>query len=118
MGGGIGDEVQAVCVFGYTPYVAEYLFGVSAPEGRRHSAALLWHGAMRLRSLGIPRLNLGGGIHRGDGVADFKRRFGAARRALGSLRQVYDPERFEELCRRAGVDPSDRAGYFPPYRGP
>jgi hypothetical protein len=116
VGGGAGGRVEAVCVFAHTPHCAEYLFGVSLPEGRARSAALLWEGAMRLRALGIPRLNLGGGIRRGDGVAEFKERFGAARLPLGSLRQVFRPDVYAALCREAGADPADRAGYFPAYR--
>jgi hypothetical protein len=37
---------------------------------------------------------------------------------LAALLQVYDRERFDVLCRAAGTDPFDRAGYFPPYRAP
>lgn len=118
LGAGDGERVVAVGVFAQTPHCAEYLFGVSVPEGRARSAAIVWNAAMRLRSRGIPRLNLGGGIRRGDGVAEFKQRFGATRLPLGSLRQVFRPGVYASLCREARVDPSDRAGYFPPYRAP
>lgn len=110
--------VEAVTVFGWTPYLADFLFNVSAPEGKRHSAALLWHGSRLLRGLGVPLLCLGGGIREGDGVARFKERFGGERRPLGCLRQIYDPHRYAELCRRAGVSPDVAEGYFPPYRDP
>ncbi len=116
LGAGAGGRVEAVCVLAHTPHCAEYLFGVSLPEGRGWSAALLWEGAMRLRALGIPRLNLGGGVRRGDGVAEFKVRFGAARLPLGSLREVYRPEVYAALCREAGADPDERGGYFPAFR--
>lgn len=116
LGAGTGGRVEAVCVFAATPHCAEYLFGVSLPEGRTWSAALLWEGAMRLRELRIPRINLGGGVRRGDGVAEFKVRFGAARLPLGSLREVYRPELYAALCREAGADPDAPAGYFPAYR--
>ena len=109
-------KVEAVTVFAYTPYVGDFLFNVSLPEGQRHSAALLWYGVNYLKSLQIPLLNLGGGVRRDDGVAEFKQRFGGKRLALGCLKQVYRPEVYEELCRRANVDHTDITGYFPAYR--
>jgi hypothetical protein len=33
-----------------------------------------------------------------------------------SLRQIYAPGAYAELCRRTGVTPADGSGYFPPYR--
>lgn len=112
------DGLEAVSVFGWTPYLADFLFNVSVPAGRRHSAALLWHGARHLRQRGVPLLCLGGGIREGDGVARFKERFGGERRPLGCLRQIYHPARYAELCRLAGVEPKVGDGYFPPYRDP
>lgn len=111
-------RLEAVCVFAYTPYGAEYLFGLSVPGGQPHSAPLVWEGALRLKALGLPWLNLGGGIREGDGVAGFKERFGGRRLPLGALRQVYDPEAFTRLCGLMHVDPALRGGYFPPYRDP
>ena len=86
-----------------------------ASETRVH---LVWWAVERLRELGIERLNLGGGMREGDEVAEFKRSFGAAQHRLASLRQVYRPAAYEDLCRQAGVDPDRRSGYFPPYRAP
>lgn len=114
-----GGEVQAVSVFGHTAFVADYLFNVSVPAGQAHAALLLWHGIQRLRALGLPVLNLGGGIRESDGVAEFKRRFGARQVLATCARQVYDPARYEALCRQAGADPAvGTGGYFPPYRQP
>ena len=118
LGAGAPDRVEAVSVFAYTPFSAEYLFGLSLPEGQRYSAPLIWDGALRLKALGVPALNLGGGIRPGDGVAEFKARFGGREVSLGALKQVYDDEAFVRLCRAAGQDPSGRSGYFPPYRAP
>ncbi len=116
---GIGDEyrIDAVSVFAHTPFVGDYLFNISRPEGRHHAVSLLWYGLKHLKSSGIPTLNLGGGIRMGDSVAEFKRRFGAQERPLNCLKQVYRPEIYAELCRGVGTDPDDRTGYFPAYRG-
>lgn len=110
------EKVQAVSVFAYTADVGEYLFNVSLPEGRHHSVALLWYGVNYLKSLQVPLLNLGGGIRENDGVAQFKQRFGGKKLVLKCLKQVYEPNVFEKLCRQVNTDPNDRTGYFPPYR--
>jgi hypothetical protein len=107
--------VEAVAVFGRTIHGGDYLFNVSVPGGERHAAYLVWWGAHRLRQDGVPWLNLGGGIQAGDSVAEFKRRFGAVRRPLMSLRQIYRPLAYRRLCREAGVEPMVD-GYFPAYR--
>jgi hypothetical protein len=111
-------QVTAVSMFGYTATGGDYLFNVSVPEGRRHSAALIWYAVLRLRALGVPWLNLGGGVAEDDGLARFKQRFGAEVLPLTYLKQVYDPVTYTQLCRRDGVDPDDLTGWFPPYRGP
>ena len=116
VGAGRGGRVESVAVFGHTPHCADYLFNVSAPGGERNTVHLVWWAVERLRELGIERLNLGGGVREGDGVAEFKRSFGAAQHPLVSLRQVYRAAAYEDLCRRAGVNPDDRSGFFPPYR--
>lgn len=114
LGAAVEGTLQAVSMFGYTRHVGEFLFNVSLPEGQRHSAPLIWCAAMRLRSLDVPTLNLGGGIRPGDGVAAFKTRFGGREVPLRSVRQVYRPDRFDALCRSAGVTTA-RDRYFPPY---
>ena len=63
------------------------------------SAPLVWAGAARLPDMGVPKLNLGGGARRDDGIAEFDKRFGAMRLRLGALKQMYRPHVF---LRRAG----------------
>ena len=116
VGGGNEGRLEAVTVFAYTPTIADALFNVSTPEGRQYSALLIWYGVCQLASLGVPMLNLGGGIRPADGVAEFKRRFNPGQYPLQALKQVFDLATFESICRKDGVDPTDRAGFFPPYR--
>lgn len=108
-------ELEAVSVFAATPWVGEFLFNVSLPGGREHSAALIWAAALRLRESGVAALNLGGGVRPGDGIDRFKERFGGRAIPLASLKQVYAAESFAALCARAMADPADRTAYFPPY---
>jgi hypothetical protein len=115
VGAAPAGRLESVVVVGHTPHAADYLFGVSLPGAEHHSTHLIWAAVQRLRRLGIPSLNLGGGVRDGDRLAEFKRRFGAAQLPLRSLRQVYDAEAYADLCGRAGVSP-DRGGWFPPYR--
>jgi hypothetical protein len=116
VGAGARGSVEATSVFTYNPYVADFLFNVSLPNGRRHSAMLIWYGVNYFKSLGIPLLNLGGGVRADDSLAEFKQRFGGKKLALTCLKQVYDPGVYAELCARVGTDPADKTGYFPAYR--
>ena len=67
-------------------------------------------------SLGIPTLNLGGGVRGYDGVARFKERFGGKTMRLRCAKQIYRPDVYRRLCRTAGVDPKRERRYFPAYR--
>lgn len=111
-----GGTLEAVSLFTHTPYIADYYLNASSLEGRRHSAILLWKAVAHLKSLEIPSLNLGGGITEGDGLSKFKARFGGSVYPMGALKQVYDPEKYLELCKVNHVDPDIFKGYFPPYR--
>jgi hypothetical protein len=106
-------ELEAVSVFAYTADVGEYLFNVSLPGGEKYANALIWYGLQYLKSLNIPFLNLGGG---GGGVGESKRRYGGRVLPLNCIKQIYAPDTYIELCRRANVDPNDMSGYFPHYR--
>ncbi|MBB3086885.1 hypothetical protein [Geodermatophilus sabuli] len=108
--------VEAVRVVGYTPYGADDLFLVSTDEGSRHAAGLAWSAMHRLTELGVPTYNLGGGVTPGDAVAQAKERFRPARLPLNGLKQVYDRQAYDELCRRYGQRRDVHPGYFPPYR--
>jgi len=112
----LGDEgeIEAVAVFGHGSHTADYLINVSLPGATHHSAFLVWAGVEWARSLGLEHLNLGGGISPGDGVAEFKRRFGAVALPLVSLHQVFRPDVYQRLVLQAGVTAQER--YFPAYR--
>jgi hypothetical protein len=118
VGAASDGEVDAATLVGYTAYGADSLLQVSLGQGHRHSAVLIWHAVMALKEMDVPFLNLGGGITPGDGVEAFKQRFGAMRLPLRALKQIYRPQRYDELCRRVGVDAAGRSGYFPAYRAP
>jgi len=110
-----GHEIEAVSIFGYTAHCADCWYTVSKGEGARFSKALLWSGVRELRALGVSLLNMGGGVRRGDGMAAFKRRFGAVKRELGSLQLIFQPELYSELCRS---NPASHGSYFPAYHAP
>ena len=112
------EKLVAVSVFGYTPDAGDFLFNVSVQEGRAYSAALIWYGIQHLKALDVPLLNLGGGGSDDDSLADFKARFGSQKLPLRCVKQVYQRERYDQLCRQVGVDPNDMTGYFPAYRAP
>jgi hypothetical protein len=113
-----GGEIVAAALFAATPYLGDYVFGISAAGQSGHSGALVWAGVLELRRRGVPFLNLGGGVVEGDGVEGFKRRFGADELPLLIVKEVYDSAAYGELCETVGVDPSREAAYFPAYRSP
>ncbi len=112
-----GGRIEAVSLFGETKFCGEYLFNISLPDGRHHSAALLWEAMLRLRQRGTPRLNLGGGVRRGDGLAQFKARFGGEAQPMRAIKTVFLDDAYLACCREARVHPA-KEGYFPPYRQP
>ena len=112
------DGLEEVMMLAFTPHAAEYVMSISNDDARRHAAHLIWEGVSQLKKRRVPWFNLGGGVHPGDGVARFKEHFGGRVFPLQSLKQVYDPESFRALCERAGADPQDLSGYFPPYHAP
>jgi len=118
VGAGTGERTEAVYIFAYTPYAGDCLFNVAIPEGRHHTTSLLWWGVNYLKSLGVPLLNLGGGVRENDSIARSKEFFGPIKLPFRALKQVYDQEIYEKLCRRRGADPGDKTGYFPGYQSP
>ena len=109
-------EVESVSLFGHTPHAGDFLFN-AAPAGlEHHSAALIWTAVHRLVELGVPWLNLGGGMTQGDSLAEFKARFGARPLPMCAVKAVYDEDAYANLCRDRGVDPGSRDGFFPAYR--
>jgi len=118
VGAGEGNRLQAVCLFAYTHYAADFLFNVALPEGRKWAVMLVWAGLEYLKSINVPVLNLGGGVREDDSIARSKQRYGALRRPFRCLKQVYKPLTFQMLCRRFNADPDNRSGYFPPFARP
>jgi hypothetical protein len=112
------ENIEAVSVFAYTPYGAEYLFNVSQPVGRHYTVPLIWYAINYLKSLRIPYLNLGGGVKEGDSIAQFKKRFGAEELPLTCLKQVYNFKIYNMLCQKTNRNPDNWEGYFPAYRQP
>jgi hypothetical protein len=109
-------RIEAVRVVGHTPYGADDLFLVSTDEGSRHLTGLAWSAAHHLIEMGVPTYNLGGGVRPDDPVAQAKERFRPARLPLNGLKQIYDRETYDRLCRRYGQPREVHPGYFPPYR--
>jgi hypothetical protein len=116
VGAGRAGLVEAVAMLAFTPYVGDALFQVSSEGAAHHAAAMVWERVKILKAAGVPFLNLGGGVVEDDSIAQFKRRFGAAKLPLQCLKQVYRPAIYERLCRETGANPHDLCGYFPPYR--
>jgi hypothetical protein len=115
LGGSLGGSIEAVSLFCVAGRHAEYHLNASTPRGRDLTAWLIVHAVDRLVEAGVEVLNLGGAAKRpGDGVYQFKERFNGRPVDVHAARQIYDLDRYEELCRRAGAADSD--SWFPAYR--
>jgi len=103
----------AASLFGYTKQIGVGLYHVSLPGAEHYSAHLVWYAAKKLKSIGIPKLNLGGGT---GGIAKFKKRFGTDVYPLKCVKQVYRKDIYDSLCQEINADPNDFDGFFPSYR--
>jgi len=118
VGAGTVNKIESVYIFGHTPYAGDCLFNVAAPEGRHYATLLLWWGVNYLKSIGVPLLNLGGGVREEDSIARSKEFFRPIKVPFRALKQVYNQEIYEKLCLQRGRDPTDKTGYFPAYQSP
>lgn len=110
---GPDDEPTSVVLCARTACAGDLLFNVSAPGSPEYSGLLYWHAIRRMRDLGVPWFNLGGG---GPAIGEYKRRFGSVVHPLQNLKQVYDPKAYERLCLESGRPTDPASGYFPAYR--
>ncbi len=110
-----GCKVVALCIFGERAGLVDYLFGFSLPGASAHTAPLIWEAVHHFAGAGSTSMNLGGAVRAGDGVGEFKRRFGPTEVPARRVRLVHRSDAYAALCHRAGVD-TDPSGFFPPYR--
>jgi len=114
LGASLDNAVEAVSVFIVAGDEAEYHLNACSERGRGHAAWLIWNAILRLKAVGVRTLHLGGGVKRGDGLDQFKRRFRGTPKMVRAVRQIYDRPRYLELCRLANVPPTHH--WFPAYR--
>jgi len=114
LGASLGERIEACVLFLVSSNQAEYHLGASSDEGRSLQAWLLHAGMVRLREMGVAVLNLGGGVRRGDGLFQFKAKFGGEQCTLHAVRQIYRPDVYRRLVDDAGVSADEP--WFPAYR--
>ena len=105
-------EVGAGAIAAVSDDVLHYFLGGTADAALEASPFKLVVRAMMdlADELGMP-LNLGGGVHPGDGLERFKRGFANSEEPWFTHEVICDPAAYEELS--AG---RDAAGFFPAYR--
>jgi serine/alanine adding enzyme len=111
-----GDGIEACALFLQRDDQAEYHLGASTNAGRGLQTLLLHTGMLRLREMGVRRLNLGGGVRHGDGLFQFKAKFGGEERVLHAVRQIYRRDVYRRLTDEAAASPDET--WFPAYRAP
>jgi len=114
LGARVEGSIEAIVLLLVAGHRAEYHIGASTERGRELTAWLLKNGIEKLRDRGVTILNLGGGVKPGDGLYRFKEKFGVVSKPLQAIRQIYNRNKYQELCEIAGV--KHPATYFPAYR--
>lgn len=110
----IDKKIESIVLFLVWGDCAEYYINASSEIGRLATRSLIWEVIGRLKSMGISKINLGGGVYEGDNLDNFKRRFGGTKECLGICKGVAATKEYERLCREANVS-LDKDNYFPPY---
>jgi hypothetical protein len=116
LGVAIGGDIEIVHLLHVHGAAAEFHLAGSSVRGRSLSALLYVSAIEQLRDHGVTRFNLGGGGTPNGGLSMFKRWLGARPVPMQSIRQIYDPERYADLCAQAG--PPGDLRWFPAYRAP
>jgi hypothetical protein len=114
IGAELSEGIAACALFLVNGSRAEYHLGASSESGRGLQAWLLNQGMRRLRELGVTILNFGGGISPGDGLFQFKAKFGGQAQPIQAVRQIYRSDVYKRLSREAHVSPNEP--WFPAYR--
>lgn len=112
------EDAQGICAahtFARSRFGAECHLNVWVREGRSATAPMLWWGIEQLAGLGMPWLQMGGGLQPGDSIARSKEKFRPHRRPMKVAREIYRPDDYAALCIAAGIDPAADAAFFPPY---
>jgi hypothetical protein len=116
LGAQMGETLEAIHLGRVNRTNAEWHIAAVSEHGRSLGAWIVWNAMERLKKMGVRYFNIGGGIRANDGLHDYKSRFGAIEMPLLSVRQIYDPRRYDELCAQSGIPSS--GNWFPAYRGP
>jgi hypothetical protein len=116
LGAQVGETIEAIHLGRINRPYAEWHIAATSEHGRSLGAWIVWNAMDRLKKMEVRYFNIGGGIRANDGLHDYKSRFGAIEMSLVSVRQIYDPRRYDELCAQSGIRAG--SGWFPAYRGP
>lgn len=106
---GVVEAVHLGYVFGRH---AEWHIAATTEHGRSLGTLIYWNAITLLRSRGVHFYNMGGGGRVGDGLYRFKEWFGGTALPLRSVCQIYDPEKYRELCARTATS---NPNWFPAY---
>lgn len=114
LGAKVNGIIHAVVLINFSSACAEYFINATDEQGRHLTRLLLWEAIKKLKALGIPEFNLGGGSSEGDQLEAFKKRFGGVSKGIPLYRKIVDKDQYQALCKEYGKDPEELS-YFPPY---
>lgn len=116
IGVSLGGVVHAVHMGYVSGRNAEWHVAATTEEGRSLGTLIYWHAITLLKSRDVHFYNMGGGGRVGDGLYRFKSWFGGTPLPLRAVQQIYDSNKYRELCLLTG-EGADQ-GWFPAYHAP
>ena len=109
-----GARTEAVSLFIFTDMCAEYFLNASSKDGRKYSRLIIWNAINKFKKIGVPYINLGGGIKSNDSLDLFKRRFGGIQTKAQVVRQIFNKDKYNYLISKHAKKNCE-TDYFPPY---
>ncbi len=108
-------KIEAISLFTFTKYTADYFINATSQIGRQFSRILIWEAIKILKQKGINYLNMGGGIKPADNLDQFKRRFGGKSYQSQVIKHVFQKDKFSYLTNKYCTKEVVLNNYFPPY---
>ena len=109
-----GEQIVACVLFLFENKVAEYFISAAQADSRGLTRLLIWEAFEQLKRMGVSKINLGGGVSKGDSLDDFKRRFGGESIQMNVLKYIFDTIKYQFLLKKYNII-NENIDFFPPY---
>lgn len=108
-------EIQSTAIFLHDQKLIDYFMLASTDAGRQHTRGIIWHAIEYAQSHAYDWMNLGCGVKADDALTQFKSHFGSVPMMTYALKQIYQPNIYQQLCQQYQTNSVDLTGFFPSY---